>query len=205
MWCSSGQKAEVPSVRPSWPERSEGASSSPGLILCQNRPAAAALPAAPDHQSAEAELPHHPACTGQVIIHHLSTVDDQSLSVQTQTVETNYEEKFVCYSPLLVNRPQINQLLSPSSSSDSTTTSSSPPPVTAPSIASCTQNGAGVIMPSLPTNLDEMKVNCTKTHYYFNKVHSWYISHFHPSSLYLPSGCRTEVRAEAAQPASLRH
>ena len=62
------EEVKVPSVRPSWPEGRQGASSSAGLVLCQDPAAAAAVPASPDPQSAAAELqlPGHPAGSTQV-------------------------------------------------------------------------------------------------------------------------------------------
>lgn len=63
-----GEEAQVSPVHPSRPESRQGASTADGLVLRQATPAAAAVPAAADPQSATAalQLPHHPACPSQV-------------------------------------------------------------------------------------------------------------------------------------------
>lgn len=67
-----GEEAKVPPVHPSRPEGGQRASAPDGLVLRQAPPAAAALPAATDPQSATAalQLPHHSTRPSQVSTHN---------------------------------------------------------------------------------------------------------------------------------------
>ncbi|XP_074552463.1 myocardin-related transcription factor A-like [Halichoeres trimaculatus] len=106
----------------------------------------------PDQRGAKEPPPHLDSSYAKI-------VQQQQLFLQLQII-SQQKQSYHAILPAPA-KPQTDQQLSPSSFSDSMTTFSSPLTVTASSTASSSHSGAplaGIKMPSLPPNLDEMKV-----------------------------------------------